>query len=90
MNTRSLAGIEIGKGRGAIVEPVAGDKYKVAAGFHAPSVALLSRHVLRECFIAGQLLDHGMRQVIGLPRSTHGLLGRLDLWSLNPCFLASA
>jgi hypothetical protein len=47
---------------------------------------LLIRQVSEQYLINSQLLAQDFRQVISLPQVTHSLLGKKDLFPLNPDF----
>jgi hypothetical protein len=44
------------------------------------------RHASEQYLMASQFLAQDLRQVISLPQATHNLLGRKDLFPLNPVF----
>ena len=45
---------------------------------------LLARQASEQYLTSSQFLAQLLRQVISLPQTTHGLLGRLDLFPLKP------
>ena len=49
-------------------------------------MAFLRRQASEQYLMDSQFLAHDLRQVITLPQLTHTLLGRNDLFPLNPDF----
>lgn len=47
------------------------------------------RHFSLQYFTSVQFLAHALRQVIGLPQTAQGLLGRVDLLPLKSAFMAT-
>ncbi len=47
---------------------------------------LLRRQASEQYFTSSQFLAQDLRQVISLPQVTHSLLGKKDLFPLNPDF----
>ena len=47
------------------------------------------RHFSLQYFTLVQFLAHALRQVIGLPQTAQGLLGRVDLLPLKSAFMAT-
>jgi hypothetical protein len=46
----------------------------------------LSRQASEQYLIDSQFFSHALRQVISLPQARHNLLGKKDLFPLNPDF----
>jgi hypothetical protein len=50
------------------------------------STDFLRRQASEQYLIDSQFLAHDLRQVISLPQARHNLLGKKDLFPLNPNF----
>lgn len=64
----------------ACPSPAAADQLEVSSGAAGPR----RRHASLQYFTASQVRSHRLRQVMGLPQATQGLLGKCCLLPLKP------
>ena len=68
------------------IELITEHEHQVPAGLDAGPADLSLRHFSLQYFTSAQLRAHALRQLIGFPQPTHGLLGKAALLPLNVLF----